>query len=443
MELLNRFIENIHKHYLFTKKDRLLLAVSGGVDSMALTGLCKKAGFDFGIAHCNFQLRGTASDADEAFVKAWAGKWAVPFYSIRFNTGSFAAENRLSVQEAARVLRYEWFEELRSRNGFDYILTAHHANDTIETLLMNFFRGTGMNGLTGIKEQNGVIVRPLLFAKRTELEAFLEQEGLSFVQDESNLKNDYTRNFIRNELLPQIARVYPEVEQNLIANIDRFKEATRLYQRSVEQYKKKLLLVKGAEIHLPVLLLLKSAAPSTVLFELIKEYGFSAAQVPEIMRLTESGSGHYIVSATHRVIRDRRHLILAPLQAVENARVLIEQPGRFPFKEGVLAVKQLQLEDHRIPTDPGTAWLDAAEIRFPLILRPWKTGDYFYPLGMTKKKKISRFLIDKKLSLIQKEAVWVVETDRKIIWVAGQRMDNRFKVTERTKQIIELRFLKS
>ena len=443
MDFVNQFIRHIHQQHLFTQKDRLLLAVSGGIDSMALAGLCKKAGFNFGIAHCNFQLRGTASDGDEAFVKARAEKWEVPFFSIRFNTKTFAAENKQSLQEAARVLRYEWFEEIRSGNGFDYLLTAHHANDTVETMLMNFFRGTGINGLTGIKEQNGTIIRPLLFAKRTELEAFLEAEQLDFVQDESNLKSEYTRNFIRNELLPQIAGIYPEVENNLIANVDRFKETARLYQQSVEQYKKKLLVPKGAEVHIPVLLLLKSVAPSTLLFEIIKNYGFGAAQMPEIMRLTESDPGHYIASATHRLIRDRRHLILAPLQSVENARVLVEQTGRFIFKEGILTVKQLEKQGNAIPREPETAWLNAAEIQFPLVLRPWKTGDYFYPLGMTKKKKISRFLIDKKLSMTQKEAVWVVEMNRKIVWVVGQRVDDRFRITGNTEQVIELRYLKN
>ncbi len=443
MDFVNQFIRHIHQQHLFTQKDRLLLAVSGGIDSMALAGLCKKAGFNFGIAHCNFQLRGTASDGDEAFVKARAEEWEVPFFSIRFNTKTFAAENKQSIQEAARVLRYEWFEEIRSGNGFDYLLTAHHANDTVETMLMSFFRGTGINGLTGIKEQNGTIIRPLLFAKRTELEAFLEAEQLGFVQDESNLKSEYTRNFIRNELLPQIAGIYPEVENNLIANVDRFKETARLYQQSVEQYKKKLLVPKGAEVHIPVLLLLKSVAPSTLLFEIIKNYGFGAAQMPEIMRLTESDPGHYIASATHRLIRDRRHLILAPLQSVENARVLVEQTGRFIFKEGILTVEQLEKQGNAIPREPETAWLNAAEIQFPLVLRPWKTGDYFYPLGMTKKKKISRFLIDKKLSMTQKEAVWVVEMNRKIVWVVGQRVDDRFRINGNTEQVIELRYLKN
>ncbi|MGJ7033709.1 tRNA lysidine(34) synthetase TilS [Niabella hirudinis] len=441
MELLARFLKHIHKEHLFTAKDRLLLAISGGVDSVVLGQLCKLAGFDFGVAHCNFQLRGEASDADEAFVKALAESWAVPFYNIRFNTAEFARANRLSIQEAARELRYNWFAEIKKREDFDYILTAHHANDNIETLLMNFFRGTGMNGLTGIREKNGALVRPLLFVKRTELEQYLREQSLSFVQDASNLKDDYTRNFIRNRLLPQMASVYPEVEQNLVHNIQRFGEINALYQQSVQQYRRKLVTAKGDELHIPVLLLLKTAAPPTVLFEIIKDYGFGAGQLPEVFALTGSEPGRYIVSATHRVVRDRKHLVIAPLAASERSRVFLEQPGVFNFDEGRL---RLLVKENAgaIPTAAETAWLDARQVQFPLILRPWKTGDYFYPLGMMKKKKVARFLIDQKLSAIQKEKIWVLEMQQKIIWIVGHRIDHRFRVTDATKEVLEINYLK-
>ena len=441
MDLLTRFLKHIHRQHLFTKNDRLLLAVSGGIDSVVLGQLCKLAGFDFGVAHCNFQLRGDASNTDEDFVKALAENWSAPFYSIRFNTNEFAAANRLSVQEAARELRYEWFTEIKKREGFDYILTAHHANDNIETLVMNFFRGTGMNGLTGIKEKNDALLRPLLFAKRTELEQFLKEQSLSFVQDASNLKDDYTRNFIRNRLLPQLAAIYPEVEQNLIHNVHRFREINILYQQSVAQYRKKLVTEKGTEQHIPVLLLLKTAAPLTVLFEIIKDYGFSAGQLPDVFALTGSDPGRFVASATHRVIRDRRHLIIAPLAPLERSRVLIEQPGTCFFDEGTLSFR-LGENAGAIPAITTTVWLDARHIRFPITLRPWKTGDYFYPLGMAKKKKVARFLIDQKLTTTQKEKVWVLEMEQRIIWIVGHRIDHRFRVTDTTQQILEINYLK-
>ncbi|MCF3107905.1 tRNA lysidine(34) synthetase TilS [Niabella sp. CC-SYL272] len=441
MDLLTRFTTHIYQRHLFTKKDRLLLAISGGVDSVVLGALCKRAGFDMGIAHCNFQLRGADSDADELFVKRLAETWNVPFYSIRFNTRVFAEENKLSVQEAARALRYEWFGELRKRELYDYVLTGHHANDDIETLLMSFFRGTGINGLTGIKEKNGAVIRPLLFAKRTELEQYLNEQSLSFVQDASNLKDHYTRNFIRNRLLPQVAGIYPEVEQNLIGNIHRFQEAYALYQQSVAQYRKKLVSRKGSELYIPVLLLLKTAAPATVLFEIISDYGFSAAQLPEVLALTESDPGKFIKSATHRVIRDRKHLIIAPLAAAAGSRVLVEAPGDYFFEAGTLKIRRRKKEG-AIPVAADTAWIDARLLTFPLTLRPWKTGDYFYPLGMNKKKKVARFLIDLKLTATQKEQVWVLEMGQKIVWIVGLRIDNRFRITDTTGEIIEIHYKK-
>ncbi|SDD64427.1 tRNA lysidine(34) synthetase TilS [Niabella drilacis] len=441
MDLLTRFLKYIYQGHLFTAKDRLLLAVSGGVDSVVLGQLCKEASFDFGVAHCNFQLRGAASDRDEEFVKALAENWAVPFYSIRFNTSEFATVNRLSIQEAARELRYQWFEEIRKKEGFDYILTAHHANDNIETLLMNFFRGTGINGLTGIKEKNGALVRPLLFAKRTALEQFLQDQSLSFVQDASNLKDDYTRNFIRNRLLPEIASVYPEAEQNLVHNVQRFREINALYQQSVMQYRKKLVTQKGNELFIPVLLLLKTVAPLTVLFEIIKDYGFSAGQLPEVFALTGSDSGRFTASATHRVIRDRKHLIIAPLAPSERSRILIEQPGTYFFDEGTLHFR-LKENTGSIPATAATVWLDARQVQFPIQLRPWRTGDYFYPLGMVKKKKVARFLIDQKLTATGKEKVWVLEMQQKILWVIGHRIDHRFRVTDTTREVVEISYLK-
>ncbi|WP_018628272.1 tRNA lysidine(34) synthetase TilS [Niabella aurantiaca] len=441
MDLLARFVNYVHRHHLFTKNDRLLLAVSGGVDSVVLGQLCKLAGFDFGLAHCNFQLRGDASDADELFVKTLAENWNVPIFSIRFNTSEFAEANRLSIQEAARELRYEWFEEVRKKEVFDYVLTAHHANDNVETVLMSFFRGTGMNGLTGIKEKNGALVRPLLFARRGELEQFLKEQSLSFVQDASNLKDDYTRNFIRNRLLPQLASVYPEVEQNLIGNVQRFREANALYRQSVAQYRKKLVTRKGAELHLPVLLLLKTVAPLTVLFEIIKDYGFSAGQLPEVFALTTSDPGRFIASTTHRIIRDRKHLIIAPLAPAAGSRVAVEEPGSYFFDAGKLELR-LKENESTIPTVAETAWLDARHIQFPLMLRPWRTGDYFYPLGMEKKKKVARFLIDHKLSATEKEKVWVLEMGQKIIWIVGYRIDHRFRVTGTTGEVLEIIYKK-
>lgn len=439
--MLDRFIDNINNNNLFVKSNSLLIAVSGGVDSVVLCNLCKLCGYNFGIAHCNFQLRRDDSVRDENFVKEMATKLGVPFYAIRFDTKTFAKENKVSTQEAARILRYDWFEKIRQENHYDYILTAHHADDNIETLLINFFRGTGLKGLTGIKEKRDKLVRPLLFAKRKELETFLQEKQFAFVQDESNLTNDYTRNYFRNTILPLIKEVYPGVQDNLLHNIDRFKEAEILYQKEIVRSRKKLFIEKGNEIKIPVLLLEKTPAAKTIFIELLKPYHFSAAQIPEIVELMGSESGRYILSSTHRILKDRKHLIVAPLSKMEASSIIIEKEGSYTFQNGKI---NLMKQEHpfEILQTSDIALLDADKIKFPLILRPWRIGDYFYPLGMRKKKKLSRFFIDNKFSLLEKEQVRVLEMDKKIIWIVGYRIDDRFKITDATLSVLKIEFKK-
>ncbi len=440
MSLLQAFISNYQTKNLFTKKDRLLIAVSGGVDSVALCRLCQLTGLDFGIAHCNFQLRGDESSRDEAFVKVFADTLNVSFYSIKFDTKAYAENNRLSTQVAARELRYNWFEEVRSANDYDYILTAHHADDNIETVLMAFFRGTGIKGLTGIKEKNGKLRRPLLFARRAELESFLVDEKLSFAQDESNLHDDYTRNYFRNTVLPMIAKVYPETEENMLNTIERMKETAWLYQEAVTQKRKTLVEQKGNEWYLPVLLLQQQASVRTLMYEIVKDFGFTSAQLTDILQLLQSDSGKYVLSATHRILRNRKHLIISPLQELQNSAIVIEQPGTYSFANGTITFKEKNAVKSFVTDSSNIALIDAKEIVYPLLLRRWRTGDYFYPLGMRKKKKVSRFLIDQKLSLFEKEKTWVIEMNKKIIWVVGYRIDDRFRLTNTTGPILQIEF---
>lgn len=434
--LLEQFIENIRQQNLFTPKDKLLIAVSGGVDSVVLCELCRQAGYEFGIAHCNFQLRGSDSERDENFVTLLAEQMNVPFHTIRFDTKAFAAENKMATQEAARVLRYQWFEEIRYTHQYNYILTAHHADDNIETLLMNFFRGTGIRGLTGIREQNGWLRRPLLFARRKELEVFLNDYQLGFVQDQSNFSEDYTRNYFRNTVLPMIAKTYPEVEENILGNIRRFKDVAQVYDLEISRLRKKIITQQGTDVYLPVLLLQKTPAMSTVMLELLQPYGFKASQLPDLLHLLESESGKYLLSPTHRILRNRKHLIVSPLKESNETIVVIEAPGKYVFGN-----HSMLIQPHKeivISQDTNIACVDADKLQYPLLLRRWRTGDYFYPLGMDKKKKLSRFFIDKKLSLLEKENIWVLEMNKKIVWVVGHRIDNRFKVTDATKSVMRL-----
>ena len=453
MSLLKRFENYIQRNNLFLPKDKLLLAVSGGVDSVVLCELCKQAGYDFAIAHCNFQLRGKDSEKDEEFVKQLAAKYGTEFFVKKFDTKRYAEEKKVSIQEAARVLRYEWFEELMTPDPIaigsglptpGYLLTAHHADDNIETVLMNFFRGTGIKGLKGIEPKHGHIVRPLLFARKKELEEFLHENKLEYVEDYTNKEDDYTRNYFRNQLIPSIEKVFPEVKENLLANIGRFKESVVLYQQAIDVHKKKLLELKSNEVHIPVLKLKKTEPLQSITYEIIKDFGFTSHQLIDIMNLLDSESGKYIQSPTHRIIKNRNWLIIVPNEPKKAETILIENGiNKLEFGNGILEFETYPYVQSPIPDSTATAFLNADEIRYPLLLRKWKQGDYFYPLGMKKKKKLVRFFIDQKLSKTDKEKVWVLESDKRILWIVGHRIDDRFKITEKTKNGLKVSFLTS
>lgn len=449
MNLLTAFQQYIKQQNLFQPKDKLLLAVSGGVDSVVLCELCKQAEYDFMIAHCNFQLRAEESERDEAFVQSLAQKYSVEVLVKKFDTGKYAEEKKLSIQVAARELRYNWFNEVAADKNVRYVLTAHHVNDNIETLLINFFKGTGINGLHGILPRQGNIIRPLLFAKKEKLLEFATTNNLAFVEDSSNASDKYTRNYFRNRLIPDLKKVFPQVEDNLLHNIDRFREIELLYKQAVDLTKKKLLEPKANEVHIPVLKLLKTEPLNTMVYEIIKDFGFTAHQTEDTIALLKSDSGKYIQSSTHRIIKNRNWLIISPNQTATAGNILIEEKDKqVEFQDGKLNLELLPTQNtkfiHRSFSEGGPqtpnhiAQLNADEIRFPLLLRKWEKGDYFYPLGMQKKKKLSRFFIDQKLSLTQKEKTWVIEMDKKIIWVVGRRIDDRFKITDRTKIILQI-----
>ncbi|MGN6601031.1 MAG: tRNA lysidine(34) synthetase TilS [Ginsengibacter sp.] len=447
MPLLKEFIQNIQQQNLFQKDELLLLAVSGGADSVALCELCFQAGFQFEIAHCNFQLRGEESERDERFVRQLGEKYWTKVFVKKFHTKEFAEENRISIQVAARKLRYEWFEELiRGHSNSNstlmnvvprFIVTAHHANDNIETLLMNFFKGTGIKGLQGILPKKKKVVRPLLFAKKEEILSFLKENNLEFVEDSSNLSDKYTRNLFRNQLIPSIQKVFPQVEDNLINNIKRFGEIEVLYRQAIELHRENLVEQKGNEILIPVLKLLKAKPLKTIIYEIIKDYGFTAHQAEEVINLLNSESGKYISSSTHNIIKDRNWLIISPQNTLEAENILINKEDKeIEFELGKLVIKEKDSKLFKIPSSNKSVVIDRKEVKFPLLLRKWKQGDYFYPLGMQKKKKLSKFFIDQKKSLVEKERMWVIESDKKILWIVGERIDDRFKITEKTKEVL-------
>jgi len=461
MDLLKEFKNNWHKQFgqLSTANCRLLLAVSGGVDSVVLVDLIARAGFTFQIAHCNFQLRGVESERDEVFVRSLGNKYEKEVLVKRFDTRQYVSEKKCSIQEAARELRYAWFKaivdswqvtdarketdsvnvQLSSNN---FIVTAHHADDNIETMLMRFFRGTGIKGLIGIqpllKEQR--LIRPLLHFRKTDLLEYAAANELQFVEDSSNASDKYTRNFFRNQLLPQIKEVFPQVEENLLNNIMRFNEVMELYSQSVGLHITKLVEKKGEEVHIPVLKWKKINPLHTLTWELIKPYGFTAPQIIEAIKLLDAENGSYIGSSTHRIIRNRNWMIISPNTAETAQHILIEAGDHTVlFENGSLEIKSsLSTAQDKIQNNVSDAFLNSDEIKFPLLLRKWKQGDYFYPLGMQKKKKVNRFLIDQKLSRTEKEKTWVIESNKKILWIVGQRIDDRFKITGQSKTMLHI-----
>ena len=443
--LATNFVAHVSKEKLFQKDDHLLLAVSGGVDSMVLCHLCRQAGFDFSIAHCNFQLRNAESDLDEALVCAAANRFSVPFYTKRFDTSNYKQQHKIATQEAARILRYDWFEELMTeiRNSpitskrRVLLLTAHHGSDQVETVIFNFLRGTGIRGLAGISAKRENIRRPLLFATKDEILQYAALHQVEYREDASNSTLDYSRNFIRNEMLPAAEKMFPSVKNNLLNSAARFRDAGILYEEIVSKKIKSLVEIGDTETRIPVLKLQKMAAGKTIFHELLSGFNFTAGQEGEAWKLLEAETGKYVQSASHRILKNRKWLIISPIAASAKKILLIEEADdKILFDEGEITIKR-KPAGSAPDKDPLKAYVDLHAVSFPLLLRPWKQGDYFYPFGMQKKKKLSRFFIDQKLSLSQKEKIWVIESDKKIIWIVGQRIDDRVKISPQTREIIQ------
>jgi tRNA(Ile)-lysidine synthase len=430
MNILAKVKDYIQIHHLFSPQDRLVVAVSGGIDSMVLLHILNQLEYVFEIAHCNFQLRNTESKRDEDFVKQYAESKQVIHHIKVFDTNRYMHENNVNVQVAARQLRYTWFNTLLGKNEAgkaQYLLTAHHADDSIETMLHNLMQGTGIAGLHGIQPKKDRVVRPLLCLTRQEIEAYAATHQVVYVEDSSNAKTEYRRNFIRHTLLPTMKQQYSAVQANLLRTIQQVNEAELLYQQQLITIKKKLLKQVGKEQHLAIRALIKHAAYKTILWDIVKDFGFTPNQLTDIVQLIQADNSKFVASATHQVIKHRLHLIIAAKQEESNNIFLIdENTKKVQFELGNLFIEERSeatlFDDHNI------ACIDRSKLSYPLILRRWKEGDYFYPLGMSKKKKLARFFIDAKLSSTEKQQQWVLESNNRIVWLIGMRIDNRFKL---------------
>ena len=434
--MLNEFIKYCKKEKLFSEDDKILLAVSGGIDSVVMAELFFLAEYDFGIAHCNFKLRGKDSDKDEKFVKNLATKFKVPFFIKRFDTYKYSDENKISIQMAARELRYYWFTELLEKEDYKYTATAHHRDDSIETFFINLIRGTGISGLHGILPKQGNLIRPLLFAGRDEIEVFKKENKIKFREDKSNLSDKYLRNKIRHKLIPVIKEIEPEIEKVMQKNISRFSETENIYFKEIEKREKKIVKKETGKIIISIDELRKLKSLKTYLYEFLLPFNFTFSDVENITISLEGISGKQFYSPTHRLLKDRNNLIIAPLSENEIQEFFIEKTDK-----GILSPLRLKIKIEKnieLSSDKNIACLDYSKLEFPLILRKWKRGDVFVPFGMTGKKKLSDFFIDQKLSIIQKEQIWLLCSGENIVWIVGHRIDNRYRITKNTKQVFKL-----
>ena len=431
----------ITTHNLFAKGECLLVAVSGGADSVVLAHLLHTLGYNIALAHCNFRLRGADSDADEAFVKVLATKLNVPVYTTTFDTKTYKKTNQVNTQVAARELRYAWFASIINPNTttpYKAVVTAHHATDNAETIVMNLCKGTGIRGLQGMQPKANKVIRPLLFATRDAIETFAQQNTIPYRTDESNASNDYTRNYIRNKVLPLLLVKYPTLILNINNTAQHITEANQLYSEAITQKIKKIVEIKQHEVHIPILKLQAQTAYSTLLHHIIQPYNFAPAQVPDALQLLTADNSKYIQSSTHQLVKNRNWLIITPLYTQQAEHIVIDKL-EVTIKYATSLLSLHTATNHNLPQVPTTALLQANTVVLPLVLRPWKMGDYFYPLGMPKKKKVARYLIDAKLSKPEKDAVWVLQdATQKIIWVIGQRISDKCKVTDTTKPCLLL-----
>lgn len=440
MTLFEEFQEYAAKNALFTKNDRILLAVSGGIDSMVMLHMFARMRADTVIAHCNFRLRGVESDLDERLVSEYAEKNNISFHSVSFDTGEYARDKGISIQMAARELRYEWFEKLKTRQGCSLIAVAHNLNDNIETLLINLTRGTGLTGLAGMKPSSNGIIRPLLFATRGRIEAWGNEFSVPFREDRSNAETKYTRNKIRHLVIPVLKEINPSVEETLNNTALRLGGLDRILSEYIEGIRSRISVKRGRSIVFDTEKLAEFCDNKAMVFELFCPWNITEPLAGELQKLMNAGTGKQIFTLTHRILRNRNEIIVSPVMHDLQDDLLIESVEDL---SSIASVSSASLdavdEGYTLPRSPRIASIDREKIRMPLTVRKWKEGDCFYPLGMKSRKKLSDYFIDNKFSRIRKEETLILESDGEIVWVLGERLDDRFRVTESTKTVLTIK----
>ena len=459
--MLDQFAAYINRYHLIAESDKIILALSGGIDSMVLADLLLKAKVEFVAAHCNFHLRGEESDGDENFVRGFAERNGIQCFVKHFDTEQYAAEQGVSIEMAARDLRYAWFEELRQQLNYDKIAVAHHADDQAETFFINLLRGAGLRGLKGMQPQNGAIIRPMLWASREQIRQYAAENQITWREDYTNAETVYLRNKIRNQLLPIFDQLHPEARQGLYKSLEHLASENELYRELLKE-KLSQIVEHGSDVkRLPYSAFLDCFVPRNdakrlpetkvpepvegptlsyqLLFEWLRNYGFNTDQCHFIFEAMKTGIGNKYFSPTHQLVIGRDELQLSEIKPVEDEEIQISIG-----QEDILSPIHLQFSklqktvDFVIDKSPEVAQLDFDKIRFPLTLRHWRHGDRFHPLGMKGSKLLSDFFVDQKFTETQKRNVFLlVSADGEILWVVGHRIDDRFKITNATKSILQ------
>ncbi len=437
--MLEAFQARVNTFFNFSNK-RLLIAVSGGLDSMVLAHLCLESGFDIELAHCNFQLRELESDGDAKFVKQWASRNTVKLHLKVFKTKAYAKKNKRSTQMAARELRYTWFDELLEKEGLDYVLTAHHANDSVETNLINWSRGSGLKGLLGIPKKNDKIMRPLLRFSRKQLEQYALDTNIQWREDSSNASDDYLRNALRNKVIPAFEKEVPYLITNVLNTQEYLQQSHQLLSVYKEELQRQLMYpinqLIGPQIQcIDLAKLEEHKYPEAVLYLLLQDYGFTNWK--DVYALRTAQSGKVVFSENHQLAKDRDSLQLTERSTGKTtiAYTIAENTSQVSGDFGKLLLESTKTMESVVT---NTVYIDKNLVKFPLTIRKWRAGDYFYPFGMKGKKKISKFLKDEKVSLVIKDNIWLLSTSDEIVWIIGHRLDDRFKVTKQTQDILKI-----
>jgi tRNA(Ile)-lysidine synthase len=415
---------------------KYLLTVSGGADSIAMLDVFASLNLDFIVAHCNFNLRDKESDRDEAHVRDMCASYGVPVFVKSFATQEYADKHSLSIEMAARDLRYSWFHSLRKENSCGYIVVAHHMGDVAETIFINMLRGTGLRGLSGIAEKAGRVIRPFLTWGREDILVYLNSKSIKYCNDSTNDTNDYTRNKIRHNIIPCFQEMNPSFLRTMLENSQRMAEAEILYLAKIQDIRLQICSYTQNEVSIDIEALKDCLAPSTVLYEILKDYHFTGKIINDVIKTLDGLSGKYFVSNSHKLVKDRDQLIIYPLTHEQSSSCELVESIKEPIE---LNLEYFENSNYEIIRDRNIACFDADLLKMPLILRKWKEGDIFHPFGMKgKKKKVSDYFSDNKFSIKDKEDCWLLESDGDIIWIVSHRTDERFKLSKNTKRVLQI-----